>query len=124
MAANAAAAGKDKMLKLVSDDKEDFEVIEYCKKHVEVRHKASDDALKAFDAQFVDVDKNTLFELALAASYLNIKGLLGLTCQTIADMIKGKTPEEARKILNTKNDFTPEEEQKQRQKCSWAFVNL
>ncbi|RVX03249.1 SKP1-like protein 11 [Vitis vinifera] len=42
----------------------------------------------------------------LAANYLNIKSLLDLTCQTVADMIKGKTPEEIRKTFNIKNDFT------------------
>ena len=41
---------------------------------------------------------------------MNIKNLLDLTCQTVADMIKGKTPEEIRKTFNIKNDFTPEEE--------------
>ena len=49
-----------------------------------------------------------------AANYLNIKGLLDLTCQTVADMIKGKTPEEIKKILNIRNDFTPEEEEEVR----------
>ncbi|PKI49138.1 hypothetical protein CRG98_030484 [Punica granatum] len=46
-----------------------------------------------------------------AANYLNIKGLLDLTCQTVVDMIKGKTPEEIRKAFNIKNNFTPEEEE-------------
>ncbi|OAY77841.1 SKP1-like protein 1B [Ananas comosus] len=57
----------------------------------------------------------------LAANYLNIKGLLDLTCQTVADMIKGKTPEEIRKTFNIKNDFTPEEEEEVRRENQWAF---
>uniref|UniRef100_A0A8C4WY49 S-phase kinase-associated protein 1 n=1 Tax=Eptatretus burgeri TaxID=7764 RepID=A0A8C4WY49_EPTBU len=38
-------------------------------------------------------------------------GLLDVTCKTVANMIKGKTPEEIRKTFNIKNDFTEEEEQ-------------
>ncbi|KAG6533903.1 SKP1-like protein 1 [Zingiber officinale] len=106
-------------------------VIEYCKKHVEVSvataSKTTDDAsrldedLKSWDSEFVKVDQATLFDLILAANYLNIKGLLDLTCQTVADMIKGKTPEEIRKTFNIKNDFTPEEEEEVRRENQWAF---
>ncbi|KAK9070870.1 hypothetical protein SSX86_009438 [Deinandra increscens subsp. villosa] len=99
-------------------------VIEYCKKHVETSktdEKASEDDLKSFDAEFVKVDQGTLFDLILAANYLNIKSLLDLTCQTVADMIKGKTPEEIRKTFNIKNDFTPEEEEEVRRENAWAF---
>lgn len=62
----------------------------------------------------MQVDQTTLFDLILAANYLNIKSLLDLTCQTVAQMIKGKTPEEIRKQFNIKNDFTPEEEEEVR----------
>ncbi|KAL6219175.1 hypothetical protein ACLB2K_012381 [Fragaria x ananassa] len=55
------------------------------------------------------------------ANYLNIKELLDLTCQTVADMIKGKTPEEIRRIFNIRNDFTPEEEAEVRKENQWAF---
>ncbi|KAG4941210.1 hypothetical protein JHK82_044883 [Glycine max] len=99
-------------------------VIEYCKKHVEANsadEKPSEDVLKAWDADFVNVDQATLFDLILAANYLNIKSLLDLTCQTVADMIKGKTPEEIRKTFNIKNDFTPEEEEEVRRENQWAF---
>ncbi|XVF18061.1 hypothetical protein REPUB_Repub10bG0179200 [Reevesia pubescens] len=100
-------------------------VIEYCKKHVEAAPKTddrtADDDIKSWDADFVKVDQATLFDLILAANYLNIKGLLDLTCQTVADMIKGKTPEEIRKTFNIKNDFTPEEEEEVRRENQWAF---
>ncbi|XP_059647468.1 SKP1-like protein 1B [Cornus florida] len=99
-------------------------IIEYCKKHVETpksEEKTADDALKTFDTEFVKVDQATLFDLILAANYLNIKSLLDLTCQTVADMIKGKTPEEIRKTFNIKNDFTPEEEEEVRRENAWAF---
>ncbi|XP_021714061.1 SKP1-like protein 1A [Chenopodium quinoa] len=107
-------------------------VIEYCKKHVDSPKSSSDNAaaaadrqvddeLKTWDADFVKVDQATLFDLILAANYLNIKSLLDLTCQTVADMIKGKTPEEIRKTFNIKNDFTPEEEEEVRRENQWAF---
>ncbi|XP_048541569.1 SKP1-like protein 1 [Triticum urartu] len=110
-------------------------VIEYCNKHVQAKPAdaaaagaAAPDAaappaedLKNWDAEFVKVDQATLFDLILAANFLNIKGLLDLTCQTVADMIKGKTPEEIRKTFNIKNDFTPEEEEEIRRENQWAF---
>jgi S-phase kinase-associated protein 1 len=82
--------------------------------------RGEDDA-RAWDAEFVKVDQATLFDLILAANYLNIKGLLDLTCQTVANMIKGKTPEEIRRTFNIKNDFTPEEEEEVRRENQWAF---
>jgi len=102
-------------------------VIEYCKFHVEAQKPAdeksatSEDEIKTWDQEFVKVDQATLFDLILAANYLNIKNLLDLTCQTVADMIKGKTPEEIRKTFNIKNDFTPEEEEEVRRENQWAF---
>ncbi|KAF4368553.1 hypothetical protein CsatB_027600 [Cannabis sativa] len=93
-------------------------VIEYCKKHADSSNSTD---LQSWDANFVKLDQATLFELILSANYLNIANLLDLTCQTVADMIKGKTPEEIRKLFNIKNDFTPEEEEAIRKENQWAF---
>lgn len=103
-------------------------VIEYCDYHVKAQRKdeggkavKSEDEIKTWDNEFTKVDQSTLFELILAANYLNIKSLLDLTCLTVANMIKGKTPEEIRKTFNIENDFTPEEEEEVRRENQWAF---
>ncbi|XP_065643189.1 S-phase kinase-associated protein 1-like [Hydra vulgaris] len=69
------------------------------------------DDIDPWDQEFLKVDQGTLFELILAANYLDIKGLLDVTCKTVAKMIKGKTSEEIRKLFNIKTDFTPEIEE-------------
>lgn len=100
-------------------------VIEYCKKHVEVVNvEGNEEAkkeLEEFDKKVVDVDMETLFSLILAANYLNVKGLLDIACQKIADNIKDKQPEEVRTIFNIENDFSPEEEEAVRKENAWAF---
>ncbi len=49
-----------------------------------------------------------------------IIGLLDVTCKTVANMIKGKTPEEIRKTFNIKNDFNPQEEEQVRKENEWC----
>lgn len=77
--------------------------------------------LKSFDAAFIEVDNVTLFDLILAANYLNVPCLLALACQRAADLIRGKTVEEIRAEFNIANDFTPEEEAEIRKENAWAF---
>ncbi|KAI3855572.1 hypothetical protein MKX03_006610 [Papaver bracteatum] len=104
-------------------------VIEYCKKHVESseegdggsRRRTEDEDLKNWDAEFLKVDDYILFDLILAANYLDIDNLLQLTTQKVADTISGKTPEQIRKYFYIKNDFTPEEEKKVKEEYAWAF---
>ena len=94
-------------------------VIEFCRHHVDQRLPEIEKPLRSvnlaeivpeWDAKFVDIEQETLFELILAANYMDIKSLLDLTCAKVASMIKGKTPEQIRKTFNIRNDFTPEEE--------------
>jgi len=83
------------------------------------KEKRTDD-ISSWDADFLKVDQGTLFELILAANYLDIKGLLDDTTKTVANMIKGKSPEEIRKTFNIKNDFTPAEEEQVRKENEWC----
>ncbi|XP_037686563.1 S-phase kinase-associated protein 1-like [Choloepus didactylus] len=85
----------------------------------ENKEKRADD-IPVWDQEFLKVDQETLFELILVANYLDIKGLLDITCKTVASMIKGKTPEESRKIFNIKNDFTEEKEAQVHKENQWC----
>ena len=85
----------------------------------ENKEKRTDD-ISSWDLDFLKVDQGTLFELILAANYLDIKGLLDVTCKTVANMIKGKSPEEIRRTFNIKNDFTPAEEEQIRKENEWC----
>ena len=68
-----------------------------------------EDVKNKWDRNFVKVDDETLFNLMLAANYLDIKPLLDLTCKTVADEIKGKPPEDIRARFNIKPEFVLEE---------------
>ncbi|KAK0389436.1 hypothetical protein NLU13_3011 [Sarocladium strictum] len=104
-------------------------VIEWCEHHrndppqaqdeeSDARKKTTD--IEEWDQKFMQVDQEMLFEVILASNYLDIKPLLDVGCKTVANMIKGKSPEEIRKTFNITNDFTPEEEEQIRRENEWA----
>ena len=97
-------------------------IIEYWKYHkdIPVTEISSVDDICEWDREFCKVDQNVLFELVLAANYLDIQPLLQLCCVTIASMIKGKSPEQIRSHFNIVNDFTPEEEETIRRENVWV----
>lgn len=64
----------------------------------ENKEKRTDD-IDPWDQEFLKVDHGTLFELILASNYMNTKALLDATCKTVANMIKGQTPEEIRETF-------------------------
>ncbi len=49
--------------------------------------------MQKWDEEWIKVDQRELFDIILAANYLNIEKLLTLTVETVAQMIKGKTPQ-------------------------------
>ena len=72
-----------------------------------------------WDRRFLQVDQPTLFDLIQAANYLDIKVLLDVATITLADMIKGKTPEEIQDTFSIKKNTTPtKEEEEQVQKVN------
>ena len=123
-------------------------MIEWCVHHKGDPPAANDDDadsrkkttdIEEWDQKFMQVDQEMLFEIILvglfccvtstfsltyrtsqAANYLDIKALLDVGCKTVANMIKGKSPEEIRKTFNIQNDFTPEEEDQIRRENEWA----
>jgi S-phase kinase-associated protein 1 len=98
-------------------------IVEYCKYHAEQPkkdEKEGEEEICSWDLDYCKVDQTTLFDLILAANYLDIKELLSLTCKTVANMIKGKTPEEIKKLFNITRDFTPEEEEQVRKENEWC----
>ena len=87
-------------------------VIEWCTKHKDDATDAftnlSTDQLPVWDEKdFFDEgkDQKMLFDLILAANYLDIKGLLDIGCKVVAKMIKKcGTAEEIRKKFNISAD--------------------
>ena len=61
-----------------------------------------------------------LFEVTMAANYLDVKPLLELCCAKVASLIKGKSVEETRQFFNLANDFSPEEEAQIMEENRWA----
>mmetsp|Transcript_16986 Transcript_16986/g.37127 ORF Transcript_16986/g.37127 Transcript_16986/m.37127 type:complete len:187 (-) Transcript_16986:62-622(-) len=104
-------------------------VIEFCEHHLAepmteiekpLKSQSMADVVQKWYADFVDLEQVLLFELILAANYMDIKPLLDLTCATVASMIKGKTPDEIRATFNITNDFSPEEEARVREENKWC----
>ena len=78
------------------------------------------DVVNQWYADFVNLEQEVLFELILAANFMDIKSLLELTTAKVASLIKGKTIPETRKFFNIENDFTPEEEAQIMDENRWA----
>ncbi|CEP15341.1 hypothetical protein [Parasitella parasitica] len=100
-------------------------IIEWCEHHrndpvVQDEQERRNTDIEEWDQKFMEVDQETLFDIILAANYLDIKPLLDIGCKTVANMIKGKSAEDIRRTFNITNDFTPEEEAQIKKENEWA----
>ncbi|CAB60402.1 Skp1-related protein [Caenorhabditis elegans] len=75
--------------------------------------------ISEWDAEFMKVDQGTLFEIILAANYLDIRGLLEVTTQNVANMMKGKTPSQVRTLFKIDN-FSEEELEAMKKGNAWC----
>lgn len=82
------------------------------------------DSAGEWNANFIEVDRDTIFEIIMAANYMDIKPLLELAAAKVASKIKGKTTEQIITTLNLQNEFTPEEEMKIIEENAWCLDNL
>ncbi|KAM0935490.1 putative S-phase kinase-associated protein [Dioscorea sansibarensis] len=98
-------------------------VLEYCERHAKAGEGEEQKVkMKEFDEEFMErTSLDMLYCLATASNYLEIEGLLELTTQRIADLIKGKNPDQLREFFNIKNDFSPEVYAKISRDYTWLF---
>ncbi|KAK4430964.1 SKP1-like protein 1B [Sesamum alatum] len=98
-------------------------VITYLNKHAE--DGASDEEKRKFDEEFVSgMEMGVLFDVVLAANYLDIRGLLREVRRRIADRMKNKSVEWVRKTFHIESDFTPEEEEQMKKEFAWAWEGV
>ena len=95
-------------------------VIEWAVHYKEITTKKQGYEISSWDESFFHVDPTTMFELILAANYLEIKDLMDVSTKKVAESIKGKSTEEIQKVFNIVCDFTPEELQQVQKENEWA----
>lgn len=105
-------------------------VVEFLNKHKddpmrEIQKPIQTNDIKAivgdWDAAYIDLPQEQLFKVILAANYLDIPSLLDLGICKLACMVKGKEPEEVKRMFNIEPDITPEEEKLVRDQNPWIF---
>ena len=75
-------------------------VIEYCERYYQVdNNELKIDINDEWNKTFLIMDNSVLFQLVMAANFLDIKPLLDITCKLIAEFIRSKTPEEIREMF-------------------------
>ncbi|KAK9875479.1 hypothetical protein WA026_007871 [Henosepilachna vigintioctopunctata] len=66
----------------------------------------SENDVSSWDADFLKIDNSTLLDITVAATYLEIKGLLKLIKKPFSDLIANKSIPEMRELFEPKNEVT------------------
>jgi len=64
-------------------------------------------------------EHEALFKTLMAANFLGIEPLRDLCCAAIANMLRGKTPEQIMEVFGVTEPFTPEEERAVEAQYPW-----
>lgn len=92
-------------------------IVQWCTRYLANADDAARDVIR-------EMTHDEIFDLMTSANYLDIEPLFDALCLAVADMIRGKRPEEIRSTFGIENDFTPEEEETVRRENAWAFAGM
>jgi len=105
-------------------------VVDWCREHVGVDEPVVEEDpitrerkwfdLTEFEKKFFDVELEELAEFLVAGNFLDIKSLYLYGCQSMAALIKDKTPEQVREMFGLEDDLTEEEKTEIRKKNVWC----
>ena len=107
-----------------------LKVAEFCEKHAvdpmpQISRPIKSTDMKVvvgeWDASYIDMEDRELFDVILAANYLDIPDLLDLGCAKIASIIKDKTPDEIKDRFQIDKNSTPEDDEQVRREHPWIF---
>ena len=85
------------------------------------------DCIDGWDYEYINISNEKVFEIMLAANFLDIQSLLDLTSAKIAFVIKGKNEEEIRKLFNmdkVEKEFNEENNIEKRQIDKVCEINF
>ncbi|CAK7355413.1 unnamed protein product [Dovyalis caffra] len=101
------------------------QVIEFCKEQIKFKANPDEAEKKKSNVEFVKEKTNEdLVEIIPVANYLEIKDLLDVLNQAVADRIQNKSVAFVRNFFGIDNDFTAEEEAALRQEHAWAHEGV
>lgn len=86
-----------------------------------IRSSRMEEIVDGWDAFFIDVGDEELFDLILASNYMNIPSLLDLSCAKVATYMRGKSAAQIRQRFNIENDLTEAEINAIKEENKWAL---
>ncbi|KAF9689577.1 hypothetical protein SADUNF_Sadunf01G0106600 [Salix dunnii] len=93
-------------------------VLQYCEKHTADGKSIGDQELRTWDADFVKLDKDTLFQLILAANYLGIERLVDVARDGAWSKVRPERDLDFCRIYG--NDYNSDEDQEIEMGYQWV----